>query len=390
MVKKKLLILYAKNPQEVFNPQSALGSYIYCLANILHNDVYDVYINGISVTSDFSKRIVSKSNPTKSNKISLKRFVPESIKALIKDVKLLFSISKLKSRIDANFSYDVILEMSSYGSNIGFKLSKKHNVPLYSIFDSPAVEEYEYFHGSSSLLSFIINNREKESLKNSIKIVVYAPNIKEFLINRYQLNTANFYIHQNVDFLRFDVIENKQINQPIVFGFIGSFLKWHRVDMLVEAFVKLRKMGYEAKLYLLGYGLEFEAIKNQVGQSAFKEDILMPGFVDGEDLKKYKRKIDVGILSGTTWYCAPNKLFEYGAANMAVIAQKTNTIVHIYKVNEDILVFDENNIEQLLMCMKKLLDDRALLLNLKSNLHQKIISEYSAQNTLEFYKTILD
>jgi glycosyltransferase involved in cell wall biosynthesis len=389
MAKKKLLIVYAKNPQEVFNPQSALGSYIYCLANILHNDVYDVYINGISVTSDFSKRNFSKSNPKKSNKPSLKRFIPESIKALIKDVKLLFNILKLKSKIDTDFSYDVILEMSSYGSNIGYILSKKHNVPLYSIFDSPAVEEYEYFHGSSSILSFIINSREKESLKNSKKVVVYAPNIKDYLIKRYQLNETNFYIHQNVDFLRFDVIENKEVNNPVVFGFIGSFLKWHRVDLLVDAFVKLREMGHEAKLYLLGYGLEFEAIKNKVKQSPFEQDILMPGFVDGEDLKNYKRKMDVGILPGTSWYCAPNKLFEYGAANMAVIAQKTDTINFLFK-DDEIVLFEENDMKSLLDKMLFFVKNPNDLIEYRQKFQRKILSKYGSDQTLQFYKKLIE
>ena len=46
-MKKKILIVYGKSTAEIFNRQSALGSYIHCLAGILVKNGYDVRINDI-------------------------------------------------------------------------------------------------------------------------------------------------------------------------------------------------------------------------------------------------------------------------------------------------------------------------------------------------------
>lgn len=388
--RKKLLIIYAKNPEEVYNPQSALGSYIFCLSSILHEGYFDVHVNGDFIESNSKRDEVKLKNPLKNSSFSLKRLFPEIIKSSIKDLVLFYRIKKLYKKIDQEYKYDLILEMCSYGSNIGYKLAEKHNTPFFSIFDSPAKEEYVYFHGGASVFSYWIDRREGLTLKSSQKIVVYSPIVKSYLIEKYNLKDTLFYFHQNVDFERFDIVEKHDANENVVFGFIGSFLKWHKVDHLVESFIKLRQSGAKARLILLGYGLEFMNIKQLVENSPYKDDIELPGFVDGEVLKKYKKTIDVGILSGTTWYCAPNKLFEYGAANMAVIAQYTDTINYLFEDGKEIMLFNSESENDLLEAMKVCVSSRNKLDLLKKNLHYKVLNTYSKENSLRFYLDLLN
>jgi glycosyltransferase involved in cell wall biosynthesis len=388
-VKKKLLVLYAKNPQEVFNPQSALGSYVFCLANLLHGDEFDVYINGIAVT-EVGKQSSSKSNPSKQSQSSWKKFVPNFLKSIIKDWVLFRQMDRLFRAIDENFQYDAILEMCSYGSDIGARLSKKHNVPLYTIFDSPAVEEFTYLNNYTPIFKHFINQKEKYTLASSQKIVVYSPTVKDYLQKRYKLHDKAFFYHQNVDFNRLDIIDDKPTtNDELVFGFIGSFLKWHRVDMLVEAFNKLRAQGIKAKLVLLGYGMEWHSVKALVDDSQFNEDIEMPGFVDGEGLKTYKKKTTIGLMPGSNWYGAPNKIFEYGAAKIAVISVTTPTISFLFEHEKDVLFFDENNEHQLLECMLNLANNSTAINRLSESLYQKVKSHHTPANTFNFYTELL-
>ena len=46
--------------------------------------------------------------------------------------------------------------------------------------------------------------------------------------------------------------------------------------------------------FLLGNGLEFNSISRQVAESDFSEDIIMSGFVDGETLLDYKKRVENG------------------------------------------------------------------------------------------------
>jgi len=389
-VKKKLLVLYAKNPQEVFNPQSALGSYVFCLANLLHGDDFEVYINGIAV-SEVGKQSSSKSNPSKQSQPSWKKLVPNFLKSIIKDWSLFRQMDKLYNSIDSNFKYDAILEMCSYGSDIGARLSQKHKVSLFTIFDSPAVEEFSYLNDYTPVFKHVINQKEKKTLASSEKIVVYSPTVKAYLEKKYELHNKAFYYHQNVDFNRLDVIEDKpSSDDELVFGFIGSFLKWHRVDLLVRAFERLRAEGIKAKLILLGYGMEWNSIQAMVDVSKYKEHIELPGFVDGEELRNYKKRINVGVLPGTTWYCAPNKIFEYGAANLAVISQKTDTINFLFKDGKDLLFFTESSAEDLCDAMYTCVQDKETLLRLKKNLNSNVLSNHSEKITRHFYTSLID
>jgi glycosyltransferase involved in cell wall biosynthesis len=380
--------VYAKNPGEIFNPQSALGSYVFCLSKLLHAGDFDVYINGVSV-NEVGAQSSSKFNPSKKQGYNWKKHIPNAIKSIVNDLKLFRNLNRLYTAIDSNFDYDLILEMCSYGSDLGVKLSKTHNVPLYVIFDAPAVEEFSYLHGYKPFFSNLINRREEKTLSTSTKLVVYSPSIKEFLQEKYGLENTKFYYHQNVDFNRLDLIEKEPKNQ-LVFGFVGSFLKWHKVDILVRAFEKLRESGANAKLFLLGYGMEFYSIKSMVDNSRFKSDIEMPGFVDGLELLNYKRKITVGVLPGTTWYCAPNKLFEYGAAQMAVVAPNTPTISYLFKDKVDALLFENDNEEALFNALNELCNNTKEIQRYSSNLQSNIRANHHEQNTYNFYRKLIE
>jgi glycosyltransferase involved in cell wall biosynthesis len=49
--------------------------------------------------------------------------------------------------------------------------------------------------------------------------------------------------------------------KPQLIGFIGSFLSWHRVDLLVDAFIEIAPEFPLARLALLGYGQEWNRDK---------------------------------------------------------------------------------------------------------------------------------
>ncbi|MGZ4079047.1 MAG: glycosyltransferase family 4 protein, partial [Bacteroidia bacterium] len=321
---KKINIIYGKSTEEIFNRQSALGSYIYCLAMILLKNGYEVSVNELSFSINSEQKNVQGSYNSGASSFA-KKLIPQFIKELLKDVRLFRSLNNLYLNIEKNNTIDSILEFYTYGSDLGFRLSKKYNKPLFIVYDSPVLEAHEFFHQKQIVFKSEIERREKKSILQASGIVVYSNAVKEYLNKKYAKELPVF-IHQNVDYSRFEYIENKTPGKTINIGFIGSFLKWHRVDLLINAFARLKDEGKNVKLFLLGSGMEFDKMKDAVEKNKYASAIEMPGFMDGAQLFEYKKQFDIGVMPGSNWYGAPNKIFEYGAAKIAVVAPDTPTI----------------------------------------------------------------
>ena len=384
-MKRKLLILYSKNPNEVFNRKSALGSYIHSLSTLLFSE-FEVYINGeILELGNISYQDV-EINASTGVKGMLKSFIPAIVKHTLLDIQLFNNVNDLEKNLEDN-NYDVILEFYSYSSNIGCNISKKQNIPLYVIYDGPLVEEYEFFNGHRPVFFKKIIGRHNDTLEQAKGIVVYSEPVKEFLIKEYKIDDK-FYFHQNIDFSRFEFLDNPKDNDSINICFIGSFLKWHRVDLLINSFTRLREKDNLLKLYLIGAGQEFDSIKSLVVNNKFVDDIILTGYKDGEELRNLKKKMHIGVMPSSNWYGAPNKIFEYGASRMAVVAPSTPTVKYIF--TEDTVSFFENNSEQELFdSLSSLVSDTDIIIRKSIALNSYIKETYSEKHTLDFYLGLL-
>ena len=379
-MKRKLLILYSKNPDEIYSRQSALGSYIHSLSLLLE-EKFDIYLNGEKKRSVTQNKIV-----TNSKYPSLKKIIPTPIKRIVNDLKLFRNQILLLQSIEGK--YDLILEFYSYGSNVGYNISRHQKIPLFVVYDAPIIDEYVHFNKVKPIFSRRIERLEKQTLKQADSIVVYSEPVQHYLEKRYRLKNK-FVIHQNIDFSRFEYLGKKDYGKELNICFIGSFLKWHRVDLLVDVFTMLRENKINAKLFLIGSGLEFENIKAMVAKNSFSNDIILTGFMDGKALSEIKAKMHIGVMPGSNWYGAPNKIFEYGAAKMAVIAPKTPTISYIF--NEKTVMMFENDSKASLYDQLFKLSTNIELIKSKSELLFAFIKQnYSETQTQKTYYKMFD
>ncbi len=383
-----ILIVYAKSTGEIVNRQSALGSYIFCLANLLQKNNFNVWVN--NYTFDELQKLIIPSPQISLPTNKLKKIIPKFVKEFKRDKSQFNSHSQIYNSINISEHIHAVLEFYTYGSTLGIQLKHKFNSRLITVFDSPVLEEYEFFNGKKKFNRNKIELNQLNSLKGSDKIVVYSNPVKKYVETLTGI-TNNCFIHQNVDFTRFEFIEPRKINDVINIGFVGSFLKWHRVDLLIEVFNKLASENSFIQLYLIGAGMEFENIKFQVNNSPFINRIHLTGFCDGDVLLTYKNLLHIGIMPGSNWYGAPNKIFEYGAAGLAVLAPNTPTIMDLFDDKTDLLFFEWNNLESATIKLRELIGNYPLLQELQVNLQKKIKNIYSEIETTKFYsKLIID
>jgi len=376
-------IVYAKAWSGIFNRAGALESYIYKLAYIFNKSEHKVYINQHLLCNIQQEKARNTSSPISS---SLKKRIPQCIKRLLRDIYQINKYGRLYKAINKSEKADIIIEFSAYGSGIGYKLKKKTKAKYILIQDAPVLEEYGYFNKGVNLLHYLIQHRESKSLKKADAIVVYSEAVATYLNKQYKLN-KEFYIHQNIDFSRFDYLSCKKDTNCICIGFIGSFLPWHNTLNLLRAFNKLKEEKYNIELLLIGKGEQYSFIKEKVELSEYKKDIKLTGFLDGEELLEAKKQIHIGVMPGSNWYGAPNKLFEYGAAGMAAVAPATPTITSLFTDKKNCLLFKDE--KTLYCCLKELLDNSMLREQLASSLQENIKRNYAEEITAHFYEKLI-
>lgn len=378
----KIQIVYAQGTQEIFNRRSALGSYIHCLSEIFINKGYLLRINELF----FCEARKAATNNRQVKPGGAKRIIPLSAREFLKDVLLFLKHKKLLKHIEADLEFDCIIEFYTYGSLVGFTLCETYKKPMVLVYDAPVWEAHRYFGKGSLFFKNIIERREKKSLFAASSIVVYSNSVKEYLEKKY-LRSFPVKIHQNVDYSRFEFITSKPDYETINIGFLGSFLKWHNVELLLEAFTALRDKGYQLNLYLLGSGEEYAKILELIHKNPHKTHIFAPGFLDGAELLVYKQLIHIGVMPGSNWYGAPNKLFEYGASFMAAIAPDTPTIRDLFE--KEVMLFKNNSLEGLYNCLQYLCDHKEEIGKLAEKLQQKIKNNYSENITFNFYNELV-
>lgn len=387
MKKKQILLVYAKSSQELLNRQSALGSYIFCLCTLLQKRNMEIFVNGIAF-DELKKQNYYHGEIRKKKTSKLKSFIPVFFKEFLKDLLVFKNIRGLLANLSSSNQYDCVLEFYNYGSDIGFKIANKQNIPLVIVYDAPVLEEHVFFQGPKLFFKNKILKRELRTLQRANSIIAYSNAVKKYL-NKISGKELNVLIHQNVDFSRFQFLEREFDMKPIKIGFIGSFLKWHRVDLLLQAFNRLRDDHYPVELFLIGNGMEYHSMKEIADRSKYKKFITMPGFMDGEQLIQVKKQFHIGVMPGSNWYGAPNKIFEYGASKMAVVAPDTPTIADLFEDKKEVLLFRQDDGDDLFEKLKLLCDNLGLAETLASTLQQKIRSKYSEENTLVFYDHVL-
>ncbi|WNJ16407.1 glycosyltransferase family 4 protein [Pontibacter sp. G13] len=389
---KDILILYTKDTQELRNRRSALGSYIASLAKLLQKDGHRVRINDILFNDlvSMGADVMSPAYSQSGLKAQVMKFVPKYLKQWVKDKMMIRRADEFIQLIQNQDPADIILDFYTFGSRTGQALATKWNCPHYVVYDGPVLEEYAFFQGIEAPMAKQAQARQKDALSQANGVVVYSQAMADYVQSLAELSDQRtLHLHQNVDFSRFEFCDEKPTPNPIEIGFIGSFLPWHRVDLLVAAFERLREAGHSVKLNLIGYGMKWENIQQHVENSPFKADISMPGFKDKEELFQLKKQMHIGVVPSAIWYQAPNKLFEYGAMRIACVAPPTPTISFLYEENVEITFFENNDLDSLYQALESLVTNPDHLMSMGKAIQSKIKEDYGPEKTLAFYQMLL-
>ncbi|WP_417746068.1 glycosyltransferase [Rosistilla oblonga] len=156
---------------------------------------------------------------------------------------------------------------------------------------------------------------------------------------------------------------------PLRIAFVGSLMQHHRPDVLVAAVSEFAD-SHKAELHLIGSKLQpvADALRGKLR-------VIEHGFLDRDALAAVLRDLDVGLVSGVPKYQSQMKLFDYGAARMAVVAPQTH---HLQGWHGDLLsFFPPGDASGMAATLSQLAGDRERVALLGNRLHERIRERFT-------------
>ena len=149
------------------------------------------------------------------------------------------------------------------------------------------------------------------------------------------------------------------LDGKIVIGFVGSFYRYEGLDLLVEAFAKLRKKNNNLVLLLVGGGEVHEELQTQVNRLSLGSHVIFPGRIPHEripgvyglfDFLVYPRK-SIRLTELVT----PLKPLEALAMEKPVVASNIGGHRELIRDGETGVLFEAGNVDSLVQALDALL-----------------------------------
>lgn len=330
--------------------------------------------------------LAARNEQNRGLKAALKKFKPAyAIQQRLKYWSSWFAARKAISVLDEKF--DAIYERYEGTSRLGLTLAKKFKAPLILEVNAPFWQDAKYY---GHYYSKFARRIDKKMVKKAQAVVVVTEAIKEYLIElgapaekiTVNHNGVNLHVFQSTNG-NGELRKKLELTNKIVVGYVGSFSKWHRLELLVQAARQLEPAFSKLHFLLVGNGADRPRIEALIRESNLTGIFTFTGEVLHTKVPEYLNLFDVAVLPETEDYCSPIKIFEYMAAEKAVLIPEITTLKALVKHEETGLFFKRASLEDLTGQLKKLVIDSELRTKIGKQAGETIREHFTWQKNSE-------
>ncbi len=176
----------------------------------------------------------------------------------------------------------------------------------------------------------------------------------------------------------------KEKNDRIRIGFLGSFRKYHGIDVLFEVIPKILDKHDNVEFYFIGKGGSYDYYKSYFkDQPQYDQRVSMVGNVPYEDIPKELVNFDISMMLDFTEYGSPLKMFEYMMAKTAMILPDRKTIHEVLVDGEDVIIFKPRDADDFERAVNTLINDKELRESMAQKGYEKVCSQYTWRHNAE-------
>jgi glycosyltransferase involved in cell wall biosynthesis len=242
------------------------------------------------------------------------------------------------------------------------KIAKKYGIPV--VFRS-----LDILHElvPSRIFSPFTFSIETWVYKHSNKILAESPKLAEYVIRMgadkdkvelllFGVNLSQFNPHVESADLRESL---GLCEDDLVILYIGTLFEFSGLDLYLEQFGNVIKKVPKAKLLIVGGGLLFEKLKEQISELGLSDSVILTGFKPFNMMPKFINMANICInpfkVTGATREIIPGKILQYLACGKPVLATPLLGMVSLLSGPEYGIVY--SNISRFAEKTIELLDD---------------------------------
>jgi len=257
-------------------------------------------------------------------------------------------------------------------------------------------EDSDHYHLSEAL--------EVETAARADHVFAITEAIAEILIE-YGVDERKITILPNsVDIKKFKVMErdpqledNLELYDKVVVGYIGSFVEYEGIDLLLEAVASIRsEVGEYLCVLLVGDGQVFDELREMAKFLGIDDIVIFTGRVSHDEVQQYYSLVDIMTFPRkgrrVCELVSPLKPFEAMAMQKAVIASNVRALSEIVENGVTGLLHEKDDYESLADCIKRLVLDNRMRESLAKAGREWVVenrsSEAVAKRVVQVYEDL--
>ena len=186
--------------------------------------------------------------------------------------------------------------------------------------------------------------------------------------------------------------KSRAAGDAFTMGYIGRLVEQKGLPLMIEALASLPEY---CRVVLIGNGPMKSVLEEQATRLGVSERVIFKRGVPTYEIPNEMQQLDVLVLPSVT---RPNWIEQFGrvlpeamSCETPVIGSSSGEIPHV--IGDAGLVFQEGNVQDLVACVRKLLDDAELYARLATKGRERVLERYTqeqiARQTFEVYKEMM-
>lgn len=239
---------------------------------------------------------------------------------------------------------ELIYERHAFFLSATARLAERHRIPLIVEVNELAGDERVR---AQPWFSGLARAADRFTFARARRIVVVSPHLKRRIVEmgvaEEKVLVLPNAVSEEMLSAKVDpeaVREKLGCREAIVVGFVGWFVPWHRLEVLVEQFAVLARGEARLRLVLVGNGPLKDALVQQAAELGIADRVIFAGAVPHGEVPGYVAAFDVAVVPHSNEYRSPIKLFECMALGRAVLAPGTEPIKQVIRDGENGVLFD--------------------------------------------------
>jgi glycosyltransferase involved in cell wall biosynthesis len=326
---------------------------------------------------------------------------PPTAKWLGADMRMFLFNFRLLKEMRAVFRAqkpDVLYERYSLYCFAGHKISREFGLPRVLEVNARLAEE----QAGRLRMPAIAQRFEDYLLRRAEEIIVVSSPLRESFMKLGVPGEQISIMPMAVDTKRFrpdtsafDLRAKYGLRGKTIGGYVGTLTDWHGVDMLCDVALRFVRDGVDCSFLVLGGDpKQVQRFRDLAAKNGLEGRLVFGGSVPYDDVPSHINGMDFTVITNSTKWASPTKLFESQAMGKPVVAPDLVPIRDVMTHESEGLLFEPMNIASLSDTILRMVEAPDARIEMGRRARERVERtrswEVNVDRILELYEKMLD